>query len=212
MQKILIAAAAVVTLAACQTTAPPREKMTFPQIGAVSTEGVGDILLTQGASINAGAINIPSDQNIGQFVVRKGKYIASRSNKKVTIFQSVTMRLPGEDADKLGKLFLFAKDNDTKMACVTKEICGELNYSVEKVTQRVEKNYFQQTLIYNGKVGDKITLGYREFKGDWARPAFSNEVTYDLSTSKVLGYKGARLEVISATNTDLTYKVLSDFN
>jgi hypothetical protein len=70
----------------------------------------------------------------------------------------------------------------------------------------------QKTLIYSGKIGDRITLGYREFKNDIARPAFSNDVAYDLSESTVLGYKGARLEVLKATNTEITYKVIAGFN
>ena len=41
---------------------------------------------------------------------------------------------------------------------------------------------------------------------------FTNEVSYDLGESKVIGYKGARLEVISATNTNITFKVVSDFD
>jgi len=71
---------------------------------------------------------------------------------------------------------------------------------------------FQQTLIYSGKVGNKINIGYREFSGSLARPAFNNEVEYDLSESKVIGYKAARIEVIEATNQSIKYKVIQNFN
>jgi len=71
---------------------------------------------------------------------------------------------------------------------------------------------FQQTLIYNGKIGSKINVGYREFLRDMARPAFSNNAEYDLSTSKVIGYKGAQVEVIEATNQLIRYKVIKNFN
>lgn len=33
--------------------------------------------------------------------------------------------------------------------------------------QTEQQSAFQQTLIYNGKVGNKINIGYREFQGDW---------------------------------------------
>lgn len=69
----------------------------------------------------------------------------------------------------------------------------------------------QQTLLYNGKIGNRITLAYRELQNNIARPAFSNSVEYDLSESNVIGYKGARLEIIKATNTEITYRILSDF-
>src|SRR5262249_17801584 len=49
-------------------------------------------------------------------------------------------------------------------------------------------NSFQQTLIYSGRVGDKIKAGYREFSNNLARPAFNNDVEYDLKESSVIGY------------------------
>ncbi len=69
-----------------------------------------------------------------------------------------------------------------------------------------------QSLIYSGKVGNKIKLGYREFSNNLARPAFSNDVEYDLTESTIVGYKGARIEVIEATNQYIKYQVLQSFN
>jgi hypothetical protein len=71
---------------------------------------------------------------------------------------------------------------------------------------------FQQTLIYNGRVGNKINIGYREFSGSLARPAFNNNVEYDLSTSDTIAYRGARLKVLKADNSTITFTVLSNFN
>jgi hypothetical protein len=45
-----------------------------------------------------------------------------------------------------------------------------------------------------------------------ARPAFNNDVEYDLNESKQIGYKGALLDVIDANNQNITYKVLKNFN
>ena len=73
-------------------------------------------------------------------------------------------------------------------------------------------NSFQQTLLYNGKVGNKINIAYREFSSDLARPAFNNDVEYDLSESNQIGYKGALLEVIEANNQMIKYKVIKNFN
>ncbi|OTP81007.1 hypothetical protein B6D08_11100 [Gilliamella apicola] len=70
----------------------------------------------------------------------------------------------------------------------------------------------QQILIYNGKVGNNINIGYKEFNNDSARIAFSNNVEYDLSDSKVIRYKGAELEIIKVTNQFIEYKVYSNFN
>ena len=71
---------------------------------------------------------------------------------------------------------------------------------------------FQQTLIYSGKLGNKIKIGYREFSNNQARPAFNNDVEYDLSESAVIGYKGARLEIVGATNETIKYRVIQNCN
>jgi hypothetical protein len=74
------------------------------------------------------------------------------------------------------------------------------------------KDSIQQTLIYSGRIGNRIKLGYREFSRNYARPAFNNDVEYDLSVSKEVGYKGALIEVVEATNTHITYIVRKNFN
>jgi hypothetical protein len=71
---------------------------------------------------------------------------------------------------------------------------------------------FQQTLIYSGRVGNKINIGYREFSNNFARPAYNNDVEYDLSESKTIGYKGCRIEIIEATNEYIKCKVIRNFN
>jgi hypothetical protein len=86
------------------------------------------------------------------------------------------------------------------------------NYFEKRKKAIVSPDSFQQTLIYSGKVGDKINVGYREFSGNMARPAFSNNVEYDLSESPLIGYKGAKLEVIEANNQFVRYRVIDSFH
>jgi|TARA_B100001059_G_C17802131_1_gene566812 hypothetical protein len=70
---------------------------------------------------------------------------------------------------------------------------------------------FKQELIYNGKSKDTVKFMYREFSKDFARPSFSQEVNYDLTESNVIGFKGARIEILNATNTKIEYKALKSF-
>lgn len=71
---------------------------------------------------------------------------------------------------------------------------------------------FVQTLLYLGSPSEnRIKIGYREFSGDMARPAFSNDVEYDLSRGNTVSYKGAAIEVIKATPSELVYKVKINF-
>lgn len=86
------------------------------------------------------------------------------------------------------------------------------DYVLQEDARRISDSAFQQTLIYLGKSGSILKFGYRESIQDLARPSFSNEITYDLNDSDIIGYKKAKLQVISATNTSITYKVLSYFD
>jgi hypothetical protein len=214
MKKVLFTVTCL-ALVSCRHAppAPPpvtSESLTFPAIGTVATEGIGEPLLVQTTGTSIGAIVIPEDQKIGDFLVRKGKYSVTQQNQEYMRYAGVSILNVISNSEKLGNIILFAKDKDSKIACVSRKICGEIKYTIDRTTQ-INRAYFQQTLIYSGKIGTKITLGYRESSGDLARPAFNNDVSYDLSESKILGYKGARLEVINATNTEITYKVIADF-
>lgn len=67
----------------------------------------------------------------------------------------------------------------------------------------------QRELIYTGRSGVNLTLLYREFINDMARPAFSQQLQYDISNDQVIGFQGARIRIIGANNTSITYEVLS---
>jgi hypothetical protein len=40
-----------------------------------------------------------------------------------------------------------------------------------------------------------------------ARPAFYQDLNYDLSESKIIGFRDIRIEVIEGTNTDIKFMV-----
>lgn len=80
----------------------------------------------------------------------------------------------------------------------------------KRIVQKTKEN-FQQKLIYTGKSGNSVFISYREFKDDFARPAFTQDVTFDLREGNVVGFQGARFEILKATNTQITYKMLANF-
>lgn len=67
---------------------------------------------------------------------------------------------------------------------------------------------FQKELVYSGVAKGVITILYREFLGGVARPAFSQQVQFDLSEGHEIGYKGARFKVLKANNVGITYAVI----
>jgi hypothetical protein len=69
---------------------------------------------------------------------------------------------------------------------------------------------FRAQIIYSGIDGNTIRAVYREFVNDFARPAFNQELQYDLRESRTIAYKSMRIEVIRAGNAEIEYRVLED--
>jgi len=164
---------------------------------------------------------VRSDVDVGTFsgyTIRPGFYSKEGENEGSDFFRPSTygsggsvVRSPLVDEWKWVQAY---KDRNT--ICIVTvfnvSLCTH-DAPFERTKQPVATpNSFQQTLIYSGKVGNKLKIGYREFSGNLARPAFNNDVEYDLNESNLIGYKGARIEIIEATNEHIKYKVLKNFN
>jgi hypothetical protein len=66
----------------------------------------------------------------------------------------------------------------------------------------------KKQLIYTGISKGVISITYREFKNDMARPAFSQDLKFDLSEGRTIGFKGSRFNIIEANNTEIVYEVI----
>lgn len=199
---------------------PKATNISRPAVGQVSTVSVGDEMVSQGILLERDALILKEDTNIGLFsayTLRHGYYLKQGENKTSDFYQPS----PTPDGGSVEKAALADPYQSVQAYKADNRICVVTVFNASACTkaafQRVRKavatdESFQQTLIYSGKIGQKIRLGYREFSANVARPAFSNDVEYDLSESSVVGYKGARIEVIEATNDHVTYRVISNFN
>lgn len=87
---------------------------------------------------------------------------------------------------------------------------SELYFEKEKSATH-HPNSFRRAVYYNGKSGNVIFFSYREFSGGLARPAFTQDLTFDLDEGNVVGVMGARFEIIEATNINITYRLLHKF-
>lgn len=71
----------------------------------------------------------------------------------------------------------------------------------------------QQVIVYSGLAKSELKILYREYVNDFARASFFQDATYEYSPpgSTKIKFKGAELEVLDATNTEIKYKVISGF-
>jgi hypothetical protein len=207
----------VVLLFSCASAVPIKpsvENISNPILNETVTKNIGEVLLTQGTIATYDAVELVVDEDKGR--IPKGVYIATRTAQGATIYQSRS----GEVNLNRGMAQNFLAMKDGKLyfggwgawgnMVLTKEIPSTSFREIKATTE--SENNFQQTLIYTGKEQDIIKMSYREFSGNIARPAFTVDVTYNLNESDIIAFRSARFKIISASNTSITYVVLSSFN
>jgi len=213
----------LVTIAGCAAPKhnyrPVALEVSEPPIGSVNTAFVGDVLLKQGSYTEHDSLYVQEDQQMGwAYTILRGFYLKQGDDEYTEFYRPA----PGSDGGGVDKAALAdpwksvqAYKQEQKLCVVTVfniPICeAGANFSRQKKPV-LRGDAFQQTLIYSGKIGNKINVGYREFSGNMARPAFNNDVEYDLGASNTIGYKGAKLEIIEATNEFIKYRVIRNFN
>lgn len=225
MKKIIFLSLLGFVLTACSTVkynyVVETKQISYPDLNFVTKTFIGDDMVRQGTVASRDVIYFPQTTVVSRgvdYTIHAGEYPKVGEDQKYLFFglnelnSGVTVG-KSTFADIPVGIRTSKKDNDLCIVTVSGgSICksdASFSYQKKNVTYQ---NAFQQILIYNGKVGNKINIGYKEFNNDFARPAFSNNVEYDLSESKVIRYKGAKLEIIKATNQFIEYKVYSNFN
>lgn len=84
-------------------------------------------------------------------------------------------------------------------------------FSISKPVVRREPGDVNFELIYSGISKQTVHLLYREYtRGALARPAFFQNLSYDLGESDVIAFRSFRIKVARATNQDIRYTVISD--
>lgn len=187
------------------------KEVDYPEIGKVMTIYVGDHMVQKGTITEESVLQVYKTIDGALYDIPAKSYPQVGYDQKQDFYSAVGV-VKGALSDPIKALAL--KKEERAELCVITVFGGSACYKGEyerkrKLSER--GNSFQQTLIYSGRVGDKINIGYREFSNNTARPAFNNDVEYDLSSSNTIGYKGALIEVIKADNSSITYKLIRNF-
>lgn len=68
-------------------------------------------------------------------------------------------------------------------------------------------------LIYQGIDRGTLRLAYREFMDNFIRPAYQQDVTYQMTEAgpTFIRFRGVEIEVLEANNQGITYRVLAGF-
>jgi len=228
----LVAFAPIVSIAAPQRIAPPVERVEEirqyfikPAIGAVASAEVGDSLYQEGIRTvskhfravlktaaeskmdNGYVLSVPAGSE-GQMMMR-------RDGTPLLCFMTRPTGMLGffGDANVVGCLV----DSDRKQVFdfSTFEqydryfmLSQHVPYDVATTETTVErKDDFYVDVLYQGMSKGEVKISYREFSNGLARPAFTQEISYELEPNGtgIIGFKGLRIKVLKATGHSLDY-------
>ncbi|REG84397.1 hypothetical protein [Marinomonas pollencensis] len=196
------------------------KKTLVPSMQQETTVFVGDAILSDRTYYEVEALHLNAPAAYGLYHFSSGYYSKIGSDKDSDFYSpfpigehSSSTNLEG-DARKYVQAIAVKKTGVGQICpihLISGMKCINADIEIEKI-QAKDRDSFEQTLLYNGRVGNTVNIGYREFSNGLARAAFTNNVGYDLSQSKQVSYKGARIEILSADNSKITYKVISAFS
>lgn len=229
--RLLAVSLGVMILGGCSTTPPTSQNfgktsvVDFPDAGVVTVAEVGQTMISKanvtkkpGIEVSAPISDVPNPPGVTtiksskiplSFVSEAGKYYLDRR---------ATYKMLGAEVPSTDRSGVFVPSDKSKNPVIfhytTDYGYGKMPVAGVKEIEIEEwsNGAFKRELVYTGVSQNTISLMYREFMNDIARPAFSQDLKYDLSQGKEIGYKGARFEVIKATNTEIQYKVLKPLN
>jgi hypothetical protein len=203
---------------------PQVSQYKFPEVNKEVKAGLGEVLLDQGLAVQQDIISVLEEVSWGFIGVKipKGSYVKTGEDKKYHYFHNVSLDNKYVAAMSIPFVYAPAVTSNILVRKVDQQLCWtdvavhitcdkNERFKLGKETI-VNKDSYRQTLLYSGKVGNKLRMSFREFNMNMARQAYSVDVEYDLNDGNVIGYKGAKLEVLSASNTEIKYKVLKNFN
>lgn len=225
---------ALTVLQGCATTAPIvasqfkeysvlAEAVSIPAINAEAEVEIGQNIVSKAHRSVYPAISLDNDvmdqkaTAAGSLKIYAGvlRLYAENESGKFYLAEKAESEFLGKLIKDKGGIFV---PNDTSKPAVvfgtnypyfkilmgTIPVIGLKNTTYEKWN----KDSFKRELVYAGISQNTISVLYREFVDNTARPAFSQDLKYDLSQGDTIGYRGARFQVIKANNTGIRYKVI----
>jgi hypothetical protein len=220
-------AALLALLGACATvqpTAPQHLSVNRPAAGQIVAAGLGDVILERAESTRHDGVLLQNEVSwfdllgLRRFTLRPGPLVAREADRDFTYYYSdrLTAReLAGLASSASGGICIRKDDAAYVRVFTTKGFCSVVPDQPPRlrplpVVEQGAENY-RQEIIYRGRSGSVLSFVYRELRDDQSYPSLSLDFQIDITDSSAFGLRGARVEVIEATNSRLTYRVISSF-
>lgn len=194
------------------STPPTIKQVSTPSIGTVNKAQVGESLIHQSMLSMHQGIRITAKtecKGLGVNVLLErgdifGKYMQGDSTTYCGI-----VKLVGMAGNVVNYRACLAKKTDSLWEVAGVE-CPPMQVAYGEFTQDDQRNRIRK-ITYQGKSKNTIFLNYQEFIGNLKTSTNEQTLTFDLDDSGEIGIKDARLLILEATNTDITFKVVRQF-
>lgn len=222
---IAFCALGLTACASTQSVMPRVDMVDRPSLGTVAQAELGDTIVEKGKITTFDGLLLKNEVTWGdgfllkKFTISPGRLRAKQSDNSYFYYYSDKMTMYDAllGTSPYGAGGICVKKGDPSYVrgfFQTGKCTNNFKPAPEVAPTRVvdlDAPNFKQELIYNGKSGETLKFLYRESSGDYARPSFSQDIQYDLKDGKMIGFKGVRIEVVEASNTRLSYRLISSF-
>ena len=187
-----------------------------PELQAESIAKEGDVIYTEYSYRINPAVRLSEDleseyANVSS-KIRLSKMLKDNRVVYGTISisdESITYLFDEDDDGKFDQLMVQARKN----AVSWKDLKTEAAYE-QAAGIRSESGGFEIELLHEGFHDNRIEITYNEYRDDLTQVSFAELIGFELTGdgNNILSYKGIEIEIIEATEDQLTYKVLSGSN
>ena len=182
-----------------------------PPLNTESTAQVGDDILHQGTYYERDVIHLSQEIKIGEngaYTLNPGYYVRTGGGGDWETYAPAANDPEGGSIKKAPDVVTLQEglqvSSDGKTVGVVtnfyQAVYGEAEGITRSTRLSLSTESLQKALVYGGKVGNKIKLGYREIWMHIVRPSEIQFVEHDLTKSKFVESHGARIQVLRATN------------
>lgn len=186
----------------------------IPEINQESSTDVGSTIYTEFDYQEIETIRLTEDVKSSITDIPANTSLTAMTMDGVLVYQPYgTVNYPGillSDQNEDGKLDRIKNISSMNSRWINLQPAAAYEDAESIPTQ---SGGFKLELVYQGKTGNTIKVLYREFNNDIARPAFSQVVEYDLdgNGTGIIAFKGARIEVLEASSSEIEYRVIKGF-
>lgn len=123
--------------------------------------------------------------------------------------ESITYLYDEDNDGKFDQLMVQARKN----AISWKDLKREAEYE-EATGIRSESGGFELELLYEDLRNNIIEITYNEYRDDLTQASFTESIEFELTDNNdnIISHKGIKIEILDATDDQLTYQVLSGSN